>query len=66
MIHQERIRYITLRADGDVGYQGETPQKALAHRGWEGLGDDEVMLRIIGRRTSPGGPFKPVSVEIIS
>ena len=66
MIHEERIRYLTLRADGDVGNQVDIPHGALAHKGWEGLGPDEVLLRIVGRRISPSGPFKPVSVEIIA
>lgn len=63
MIAEERIVYLTLGADGSVGTQSRDVRKVI---NFGGLDDDEVLLRIIGRRIRPQGPFKPISVEIIA
>jgi hypothetical protein len=56
-MREERLRYMKLRADGEVSHQFDHPH-------FDDLDHDEVLLRIVGRRNEQGA-FKPVAVDII-
>lgn len=65
MVDEERITYQTLRADGESNFF-RSLRDVYASFGWGGPDTDTVILRVVGRRISSQGPFKPVSVEIVT